>query len=73
MPEDDKSFFPNYAIVPVIRTGTLEADPGVEPPPAAMADAINDASMQRLNAQVDASRRSIEEVAECVLTERGLL
>lgn len=71
--EDDRNFFPNYAIVPVIRTETLEANPGVEEPLTAMAAAIDDTTMQRLNAQVDVERRSIEEVAESFLTEQGLI
>lgn len=71
--EDDKNFFPNYAIVPVIRTETLEANPSLEEPLAALADAIDNKTMQRLNAQVDVDRRSIEEVAESFLTEQGLI
>jgi osmoprotectant transport system substrate-binding protein len=71
--EDDRNFFPNYAIVPVIRTETLEANPGLEEPLAEMAGAIDDDTMQRLNAQVDVEKRSIEEVAESFLTEQGLI
>lgn len=71
--EDDQNYFPNYAIVPVVRTDTLEANPGLEAPLNAMAAAIDDATMQRLNAQVDVERLSIEEVAENFLTEQGLI
>lgn len=78
--EDDKSFFPNYAIVPVIRTETLAAHPGLEEPLAALAAAIDNATMRRLNAEVDVERRSVEverrsveQVAESFLTEQGLL
>jgi osmoprotectant transport system substrate-binding protein len=70
---DDRSFFPDYAIVPVIRTETLKAHPGLEEPLAALADAIDNATMRRLNAQVDVERRSVEQVAESFLTEQGLL
>ncbi|MCK7616191.1 glycine betaine ABC transporter substrate-binding protein [Roseibium sediminicola] len=71
--EDDKGFFPNYAIAPVIRTETLKANPGLEEPLNAMANVIDDATMQLLNAQVDVERMSIEEVAAGFLTEHGLL
>ena len=71
--EDDQGFFPNYAIAPVVRTETLEANPGLQEPLAAMAAAIDDATMQRLNAQVDVEQRTIEEVATAFLTEQGLL
>ena len=71
--EDDRGFFPDYAIAPVIRTDTLEANPAVEAPLSAMAEALDDATMQRLNAQVDVERKTIEEVAEAFLTEQGLI
>ena len=71
--EDDRDFFPNYAIAPVIRTETLEANPGLEEPLTAMANAIDDETMQRLNAQVDVEKKAIEAVAETFLTEQGLL
>ena len=28
--EDDKGFFPSYAVTPVVRKDTLEANPGLE-------------------------------------------
>lgn len=71
--EDDEGFFPDYAIAPVVRTETLEAHPGLEEPLAAMAEAIDDATMRRLNAQVDVEKRSVEAVAEEFLTEQGLI
>ncbi|MEN0087450.1 MAG: glycine betaine ABC transporter substrate-binding protein, partial [Pseudomonadota bacterium] len=71
--EDDKGFFPAYAIAPVVRTETLEANPGLTEPLKAMADAIDDATMQALNSQVDVDKKTIEEVATSFLTEKGLL
>ncbi|MEO0495887.1 MAG: glycine betaine ABC transporter substrate-binding protein [Pseudomonadota bacterium] len=71
--EDDKGFFPAYAIAPVVRTETLEANPGLAAPLKMMADAIDDATMQALNAQVDVDKKTIEEVATAFLTEKGLL
>lgn len=71
--EDDEGFFPDYAIAPVVRTETLEANPGLEEPLAELAGAIDDATMQRLNAEVDVEKRTVEEVAETFLTEQGLM
>lgn len=71
--EDDKGFFPDYAIAPVVRTETLEANPTLEEPLRAMAEAIDDATMQALNKRVDVDKESIEAVAESFLTEKGLI
>ena len=71
--EDDKGFFPDYAIAPVVRTETLEANPGLEEPLKAMAEAIDDATMQALNKRVDVDKETIEAVAESFLTEKGLI
>ncbi len=70
--EDDRGFFPDYAIAPVIRSETLEANPGLAEPLNAMSAAIDDSVMQRLNAEVDVERKSIEEVAAAFLSESGL-
>src|SRR5690606_5160697 len=45
--EDDKGFFPSYAVTPVVRKDTLEANPGLE-------EALNTLSAQ----QIGAARRS---------------
>jgi osmoprotectant transport system substrate-binding protein len=70
---DDKGFFPNYAIAPVVRTETLEANPSLSDPLNAMSAAIDDSVMQGLNAEVDVQRKSIEEVAAAFLSETGLI
>ncbi len=61
--KDDKEFFPNYAIVPVVRTDTLEANPGLPGPLNALSAKLTDAVMQQLNAEVDVDKKSIEDVA----------
>jgi osmoprotectant transport system substrate-binding protein len=71
--EDDRGFFPNYAIAPVVRTETLEANPSLSDPLNAMSAAIDDSVMQGLNAEVDVQRKSIEEVAAAFLSETGLI
>ncbi len=70
--EDDKGFFPAYAIAPVVRTETLEANPTLAEPLEAMAAVIDDATMQALNSQVDVDKMSIEDVATNFLNEKGL-
>jgi osmoprotectant transport system substrate-binding protein len=71
--EDDRGFFPDYAIAPVVRTETLEANPGLADPLNAMSAQLSDSVMQRLNAEVDVHRKSIEEVATAFLNENGLI
>jgi osmoprotectant transport system substrate-binding protein len=71
--EDDLGFFPNYALAPVIRTETLEANPEIGEPLNALAAELDDSVMQRLNAEIDVHRKSIEEVSETFLTETGLI
>ncbi|HMG51257.1 MAG TPA: glycine betaine ABC transporter substrate-binding protein [Inquilinus sp.] len=71
--KDDKGFFPNYALVPVVRKATLEAHPDLQQILESLASGIDDATMQRLNGEVDVKKRSIEDVAGSYLKERGLL
>ena len=71
--EDDKNFFPDYAIVPVVRTETLEANPGLREPLETLAATLNDETMQSLNARVDVEKETVEDVASSFLKEQGLL
>jgi osmoprotectant transport system substrate-binding protein len=70
---DDKGFFPNYAIAPVVRTETLEANPGLADLLNSMSAVIDDATMQALNARVDVDKESIEDVAQSFLSDNGLI
>ena len=70
--KDDKEFFPNYAIAPVVRTETLKANPGLAEPLNALSAKLTDAVMQRLNAEVDVDKKPIEEVAANFLKENDL-
>jgi osmoprotectant transport system substrate-binding protein len=71
--EDDQGFFPDYAIVPVVRTETLEENPSLDDIMGELAAVIDDETMRALNAQVDVEKKSIEKVAETFLTEQGLI
>lgn len=71
--EDDQGFFPAYALAPVVRTETLEANPELADQMNRLSALLNDATMAELNARVDVERVSIEDVAESFLEENDLL
>jgi osmoprotectant transport system substrate-binding protein len=71
--KDDKSFFPNYAMVPVVRKATLDAHPDLKGILEGLAAKLDDATMQRLNGEVDVKKKSIEDVSTSFLKEAGLL
>lgn len=71
--EDDKAFFPDYALTPVVRQETLEAHPELADQMNRLSALLNDATMAELNAHVDVERESIEDVAESFLDENDLL
>lgn len=71
--EDDKSFFPAYALTPVIRKDALEANPALADLLNALSAKLDDATMARLNASVDVDRETIEAVSENFLREAGLI
>ncbi|WP_137391523.1 glycine betaine ABC transporter substrate-binding protein [Rhodoligotrophos defluvii] len=70
--EDDKGFFPNYAMTPVVRAEVLEANPDLRPILEGLAAKLDDSVMQRLNAEVDVNKKTVEEVATDFLRENGL-
>lgn len=70
---DDLGYFPAYALAPVVRTETLEANPELKGQLEALSAVIDDAIMAGLNAQVDVEQKTIEEVATAFLTEKGLI
>ncbi|MCZ0928643.1 glycine betaine ABC transporter substrate-binding protein [Halomonas janggokensis] len=71
--KDDQDFFPAYALAPVVRTETLEANPELADQMNRLSALLNDATMAELNARVDVERVSIEDVAESFLEENDLL
>lgn len=70
---DDKSFFPSYALTPVIRSATLEAHPDLADLLNGLSAKLDDTSMAQLNASVDVDKKSVETVAESFLKQAGLL
>lgn len=71
--EDDQGFFPAYALTPVVREETLEANPELADQMNRLSGLLNDDTMAELNARVDVERETIEDVAESFLKENGLL
>ncbi|MDO0947089.1 glycine betaine ABC transporter substrate-binding protein [Chromohalobacter israelensis] len=71
--EDDKNFFPDYALTPVVREETLEANPDLDERMNALSALLDDSTMARLNAKVDVDKQPVEKVAERFLKEHDLL
>lgn len=71
--QDDQSFFPNYALVPVVRADVLEANSSIGTLLEDLSGRLDDGVMQRLNGMVDVDGMSVEQVAETYLNEQGLL
>ena len=67
--KDDRNFFPNHALCPVVRQDTLDANPGLKKPLNALSAKLDDATMRRLNKMLDVGKKSIENVARQFLTE----
>lgn len=71
--EDDKSFFPPYHGAPLVRMDALERFPELEELLNRLAGKIDDETMQKLNAKVDAEGLKEENVAREFLVEQGLI
>jgi len=71
--KDDKSFFPPYHGAPLVRQDALERYPGLEELLNRLAGKLDDETMQRLNAKVDAEGLKEENVAREFLVEQGLI
>lgn len=70
--KDDKSFFPAYAMTPVIRKQAMDANPKIAPLLNALSAKLDDSTMAKLNASVDVDKKSIEAVASQFLKDAGL-
>ncbi|ELR67441.1 Substrate-binding region of ABC-type glycine betaine transport system [Photobacterium marinum] len=71
--KDDRQHFPNYALTPVVRQDSLDANPLLADQLNALAALMNDDVMASLNAQVDVDGISIERVAHDFLQQNNLL
>lgn len=70
---DDKGFFPNYAMTPVVRKAVLDREPKLADMLNTLSAQLDDATMARLNAAVDVDRKTVEEVAAAFLKQQGLV
>ncbi|SUG05391.1 ABC transporter periplasmic binding protein [Salmonella enterica subsp. enterica serovar Pullorum] len=61
--EDDKGFFPSYAVTPVVRKEVLEANPGLDDALNTLSGLLNNDVISTLNAQVDIEHRTPQQVA----------
>jgi osmoprotectant transport system substrate-binding protein len=73
MLKDDRNFFPNYALTPVVRKQVLDANPKLADALNALSAKLDDATMARLNASVDVDKKTVEDVAHGFLKEQGLI
>jgi len=73
MLKDDKGFFPSYALTPVVRKATLDANPKLADILNSLSSKLDDATMARLNASVDVDKKTVEDVAQGFLKSQGLV
>ena len=73
MLEDDKSYFPPYEAVPIVRAETLERHPAIRAALAELAGRLSDAQMRQMNYAVDGEHRDVKDVAREFLQRNGLL
>jgi len=71
--DDDKGFFPPYHAAPVARQAVLQAHPELTESLNMLDGRLDDATMQRLNYEVDEKKRAAELVAREFLESEGLL
>lgn len=71
--EDDKSFFPPYYAVPIIKEETLKEHPEIKKAINSLSGKLTDEKMRELNYKVDSLKESPEKVAKEFLVKEGLL
>ncbi len=70
---DDKSLWPPYFVVPVIRRETLEANPKIGDVLNRVSALLDEATMAQMNYQVDGEKLEPKEVARDFLKAKGLV
>ncbi len=71
--EDDKGLFPPYQIAPIVRQQAIDAYPKLAEVLNRLAPLLTDATMQRLNYEVDGKKREPADVAKEFLQQNGLI
>lgn len=70
---DDKNFFPNYALAPVVRQEVLDKNPKIKDTLNKLAPKLTTEVMRGLNNQVTGEKKEPAAVAKQFLQEQGLL
>ena len=71
--EDDLGFFPEYNGAFLLREDTLRRFPGLDETLNLLAGQISNEDMVEMTYQVDVEKRTVDDVAQAFLVERGLL
>lgn len=71
--EDNKEFFPAYALTPVVRREILDANPDLEGLLNDLSSKLDDETMQSLNSRIDIDKETVEEVAASFLKRHNLI
>ncbi|BEM28071.1 glycine/betaine ABC transporter substrate-binding protein [Serratia marcescens] len=71
--EDDKGYFPSYAVTPVVRADVLHNTPGLEEALNTLSKQFNNQVITELNARVDIDYQTPQQVADAFLKQRGLI
>ncbi|MFT0532110.1 glycine betaine ABC transporter substrate-binding protein [Castellaniella hirudinis] len=71
--QDDKGFFPSYALTPVVRQAVLDKQPTLADDLNRLSAVLDDQTMASLNARVDVDHQSIDAVCQAFLKEKGLI
>lgn len=71
--KDDRNFFPNYAITPVVRQDTLDNNPELDEQLNVLSGLLDNEVMSRLNAEIDVEKEEIEKVARRFLEQNDLI
>ena len=71
--KDDHHFFPPYFAAPLVRAGLLTKYPEIRTVLGKLQNAIDDATMQQLNYQVEVEGKSFHEVARDFLIKKKLI
>jgi osmoprotectant transport system substrate-binding protein len=71
--KDDREFFPDYSMTPVVRRESLQQHPELAVHLERLAAGLDNETMARLNRTVDVERVPIREVASEHLRSNGLI
>ncbi len=71
--QDDRAFFPDYSLAPVVRRDLLDRHPDLEPLLEALGAHLTKSKLCGMNWRIDVEQRPVAEVARRFLEEEDLL